>query len=144
MRLWRVAHEQFADLSGIGGLHRPGRWHSIGRPIVYAAEHSALAMLEVRVHLDFSSQFLSKFVMMKIQVQDDVAADAIDAELGNEALSRQLGDAWLADGKTCLCRVQSALAPDAFNYLINPLHPDIGKVSIEAKAPLTFDARLFR
>lgn len=144
MRLWRVAHEKFADLSGVGGLHRPGRWHSVGRPIVYAAEHSALAMLEVRVHLDFSSRFLSKFVMMKIDVLDDMRIDSIDAEPGDESVTRALGDAWLAAAPACVCRVKSALAPDAFNYLINPLHPDIGKVSIEATAPLTFDARLFQ
>lgn len=144
MKLWRVAHEQFADLSGIGGLHRPGRWHSVGRPIVYAAEHSALAMLEVRVHMDLATQFLSKFVMMKISVQDDVQRASFDAESRDEAETRALGDAWLATGLTCICQVKSALAPDAFNYLINPLHRDIGKVSVEAVAPLVFDARLFQ
>jgi RES domain-containing protein len=143
VRLWRVAHEQFADLSGIGGLHRPGRWHSVGRPIVYAAEHSALAMLEVRVHMDLAASYLSRFVMMKISVQDDVRLNSIDLELGDESLTRALGDEWLRASASCICRVKSALAPDAFNYLINPLHPDIGKVSVEAIAPLVFDARLF-
>ena len=144
MKLWRVAHEQFADLSGIGGLRRPGRWHGAGRPIVYAAEHSALAMLEVRVHLDFSSRFLAKFVMMNIDVRDDMRIEFIDSDPGDESAARAHGDAWLAASAACVCRVKSALAPDAFDYLINPLHPDIGKVSIEATAPLTFDARLFQ
>lgn len=144
MRLWRAAHEQFADLSGIGGLHRPGRWHSVGRPIVYAAEHSALAMLEVRVHMDLAASYLSKFVMMKINVQDDLRVDSIDAEPGDESVTRALGDAWLAAAPACVCRVKSALAPDASNYLINPLHPDIGKISIGAIAPMVFDARLFQ
>ena len=144
MKLWRVAHEQFADLSGTGGLHRPGRWHSVGRPIVYAAEHSALAMLEVRVHMDLAASYLSKFVMMKIDVQDDVQVDSIDAEPGDEGATRALGDAWLVAAPTCVCRVRSALAPDAFNYLINPLHLEIGRVNLEAVAPLVFDARLFR
>lgn len=144
MRLWRVAHEQFADLSGIGGLHRPGRWHNIGRPVIYTAEHSALAMLEVRVHMDLRAAQLQKFVMMKIVVQDGVPADVIDIEPGDIAETRVLGDAWLGASSACLCRVKSALAPDAHNYLLNPLHPDIAKVSIEAIAPLVFDARLFQ
>ena len=144
MKLWRVAYEQYADLSGVGGLHRPGRWHSVGRPIVYAAEHSALAMLEVRVHMDLAAAYLSKFIMMKIDLQDDVRLDSIDSEPGDESATRALGDEWLRASATCVCRVKSALAPDAFNYLINPLHPDIGKVTIEAVASLEFDALLFR
>jgi RES domain-containing protein len=144
VKLWRVAYEQFADLSGIGGLHRPGRWHNVGRPIVYAAEHSALAMLEVRVHMDLAASYLSKFVMMKINVQDDLRVDSIDAEPRDEGATRALGDAWLVAAPTGVCRVRSALAPDAFNYLINPLHLEIGKVNLEAVAPLVFDARLFR
>jgi RES domain-containing protein len=144
VKLWRVAYGRYADLSGIGGLHRPGRWHNVGRPIVYAAEHSALAMLEVRVHMDLAAVYLSKFVMMKIDVQDDVRLDSIDSEPGDESETRAFGDEWLRASAACVCRVKSALAPDAFNYLINPLHPDIGKVTIEAVAPLEFDARLFR
>jgi RES domain-containing protein len=144
VKLWRVAYAQYADLSGIGGLNRPGRWHSVGRPIVYAAEHSALAMLEVRVHMDLAATFLSKFVMIKINVQDDAHIGSIDAEPGDESITRTFGDEWLRASAECICRVKSALAPDAFNYLINPLHPDITKISIEAIAPLTFDARLFQ
>jgi RES domain-containing protein len=144
VKLWRVAYEQYADLSGGGGLHRPGRWHSVGRPIVYAAEHSALAMLEVRVHMDLAAAYLSKFVMMKINVQDDARVDSIDAEPGDESITRTLGDEWLRASAACVCRVKSALAPDAFNYLINPMHPDIIKISVEAVGPLVFDARLFR
>ncbi len=101
-------------------------------------------MLEVRVHMDLAAVHLSKFVMMKIDMQDDVRIDSIDAEPGDESVTRALGDAWLAAAPACVCRVKSALAPDAFNYLINPLHPDIGKVSVEAIAPLVFDARLFQ
>jgi RES domain-containing protein len=144
VKLWRVAYEQYADLSGVGGLHRPGRWHNVGRPIVYAAEHSALAMLEVRVHMDLAASYLSKFVMMKINVRDDIRIELIDSDPNDESAARAFGDAWLAASAVCVCRVRSALAPDAFNYLINPLHPDIGSVNIEAVAPLMFDARLFQ
>lgn len=93
--------------------------------------------------MDLSAVFLTKFVMLKINVQDDLQVEFIDDELLDEATTRALGDAWLRSATSCVCRVKSALAPDAFNYLVNPLHPDIGKVSIEAVAPLAFDARLF-
>jgi RES domain-containing protein len=144
VKLWRVAFERHADLSGVGGLHRPGRWHNVGRPIVYAAEHSALAMLEVRVHMDLAASYLSKFVMMKINVPDSVSIETQDSEPTDEAATRRLGDEWLRASATCVCRVRSALAPDAFNYLINPLHPEIGNISVESIASLVFDARMFQ
>jgi RES domain-containing protein len=101
-------------------------------------------MLEVRVHMDLSAVYLSKFVIMKIAVQDDLQVERMNAEPLDEAATRALGDAWLRKSSSSICRVKSALAPDSYNYLINPLHPDAGKISIEAVAPLVFDARLFR
>lgn len=94
--------------------------------------------------MDLAASQLSKFVMMKIDVRDDLRIDYIDANLGDETAARALGDAWLAASAACVCRVRSALASEAFNYLVNPLHPDIDNVIVEAIAPLAFDARLFQ
>ncbi len=50
--VWRICRRPFADLSGEGARLYGGRWNSPGRPLIYAAETAALAVLEVRVHLD--------------------------------------------------------------------------------------------
>jgi RES domain-containing protein len=42
----------FADLIGEGARVAGGRWNSPGRAVVTASETAALAVLEVRVHLD--------------------------------------------------------------------------------------------
>jgi len=49
---WRLCRAPFADLSGEGARLYGGRWNSSGRAMVYAAGDAALAVLEVRVHLD--------------------------------------------------------------------------------------------
>jgi hypothetical protein len=35
------------------------------------------------------------------------------------------------------------VVPQSFNYLINPVHADAGKLSITAEQPFRFDGRLF-
>ena len=52
MELWRLCRRAHADLTGEGAHRVGGRWNNPGRPVVYLAEHPALAALEVPVHLD--------------------------------------------------------------------------------------------
>jgi site-specific recombinase XerC len=44
-----------------------GRWNSVGRAVVYLAEHPALAVLELRVHFDLLP---ADFVLMRVMVPD--------------------------------------------------------------------------
>ncbi|MFZ1772505.1 MAG: RES family NAD+ phosphorylase [Rhizobiaceae bacterium] len=144
MILWRVARRPFADLSGQGGLRHSGRWHSAGRPVVYTAEHPALALLEVRVHLEISPDLIpDDYVMMKIAAPDNLVAAVASVSPFDDAGARKHGDGWLRRGEEALQRVQSALAPESWNVLINPLHPDAGRISVVAVMPFAFDARLF-
>jgi RES domain-containing protein len=39
--------------------------------------------------------------------------------------------------------VPSAIVPAAFNYLLNPLHPDAARISVLARQTAEFDTRLF-
>jgi RES domain-containing protein len=41
-----------------------------------------------------------------------------------------------------LLNVPSAIVPQEFNYLMNPLHPKALKVKIINKSPFSFDERL--
>ena len=144
MIVWRIANASYAALDGLGGLTVPGRWHNSGRPVIYTADSSALSMLEVRVHLDLTAAQLTRFVMLKIEIPDGVSIRTPDADPHDEILARKTGDRWLAERKTAVMQVQSALAPERSNYLINPLNSDAPKIAILAEAPLAFDARLFR
>jgi RES domain-containing protein len=39
-------------------------------------------------------------------------------------------------------KVPSALVPEEFNYLMNPLHSKAGKVKVIKRSPFNFDERL--
>ena len=54
------------------------------------------------------------------------------------------GVAWLTSARSALLRVPSALIPNVANYLVNPLHPDARRLSIQSVARYPFDPRLFK
>jgi len=140
MRVWRVCRRPFADLSGEGARLYGGRWNSSGRPMVYAAEAAALAVLEVRVHLDLDWRVLpDDYVLMAIETGDLVAETLAQTP----ADPRAAGDAWLASGRSALLRAPSFIVPESANVLINPAHPDAARLAVASLRPFAFDARLW-
>jgi RES domain-containing protein len=55
----------------------------------------------------------------------------------------QSGGLWLAALRTVLLRVPSAIVPREANYVINPAHPDAGRIQVMPPDPLVWDPRLF-
>jgi RES domain-containing protein len=141
MQVYRLCRRPYADLSGEGGRLVSGRWHTAGRPVIYTAYEPALAVLEVRVHLDLPFELLpDDYVLMEIEAA--VPFVSVDAFEGG-ADPRAIGDAWLASQTSAMMKVLSVLAPHGWNYLINPRHPDAKKVSISSAKPFNFDPRLW-
>jgi RES domain-containing protein len=151
MRLWRISN--FADLSGEGGRRAEGRWHERGRPVVYLAEHSALALLEVIVHLEIDPEDLPKnYQLLEIEVADAVSVEEFSkSDLDKQApgwefdarISRRLTTPWFAEQRSALLRVPSIVVPHASNFLLNPLHADAADVNIIATTRAEYDHRLF-
>jgi RES domain-containing protein len=126
-------------LSGEGARRFGGRWNSPGRAVVYAADHPALAVLEVRVHLDLPPELLpADYVLMRLSFPAD--AQTLPALPGKP---RDAGDSWLAETRSPVLRVPSVLVPDASNLLLNPAHPGAAGARVEAIDPFAFDPRLW-
>jgi RES domain-containing protein len=151
VRLWRIS--DFADLSGEGGRIADGRWHSVGRPIVYLADHPASALLENLVHLEIDPEDLpDTYQLIEVDVPDTVEMDELDPgkltkandKWRNDlAFTRSQGDAWLSGGRTALLRPPSVMLPKARNVLLNPAHKDAKRVRIVGTARPPYDRRLF-
>ncbi|HEY5302083.1 MAG TPA: RES domain-containing protein [Acetobacteraceae bacterium] len=131
MRVWRLALGRFSELDGEGARQYGGRWNSPGIPMVYAATHLALALLEQLVHLnpDRLPAALRAFAIelsSGVPVEDDVPPTN-DAEA-----SRRYGDAWAASLRSAALIVPSVLVPmklkpgdldtEERNVLLNPRH----------------------
>jgi RES domain-containing protein len=144
MELWRISN--YADLSGIGGLRAAGRWHSQGRRIVYLADHSSSALLEMLVHMD-RDLVPATYQLLRIVVPADIAVETIDVELSADwrsqtLTSREIGDRWLDRSASALLRVPSAISAKGNNYLLNPEHPDAAKIAVAEIIKAPFDPRL--
>ncbi|RMH94440.1 RES domain-containing protein [Lysobacter pythonis] len=148
LRLWRIS--AWPGLSGIGGHHGDGRWHTQPRSVLYAAEHPALAALEVMAHMRLSLANIP--VTLKL-IAIDVGKGALQAappELpdgwqANEPTTQALGNHWLDDGEALLLPLPSAVMPHARNYLVNPAHPQARTHLNEARVePFWFDKRHLR
>jgi RES domain-containing protein len=146
MDLWRLCRRPYADLSGEGARIYGGRWNSPGRPLVYLAEHPALAALEVRVHLDLPFELLpNDYVLVRVALPDSLVT-TIDTPPGETTSVLQTvaaGDAWLAEANSVALRVPSVLMPYAWNVLLNPRHADSDQVSITGIEAFHFDTRLW-
>lgn len=69
---------------------------------------------------------------------------AEDRPPADQAKSAAWGDAWLAEGETALARVPAAVAPHAYNWLLNPAHPEAAGFRIVAAGRWPWDRRLFK
>jgi RES domain-containing protein len=147
MRLWRISNH--ASLSGEGGLHASGRWHTRGRRVVYLADHPASALLEVMVHLEIDPEDLpTHYQLLGIDVPEDVSVMRLaenelpDGWRTQIALTRTRGDEWLRAGTAALLRIPSVIVPDTTNYVLNPAHSEAARISIAPTLRAPFDQRL--
>jgi RES domain-containing protein len=141
MIAWRLCRRPYADLSGEGARQFGGRWNSPGRPVVYLAEHPALAALELRVHLDLPFDLIpGDFVLMRVAVADSLVAQQTPASVATV----EVGNAWLIGSQSAALRVPSVLVPHSWNVLLNPRHPDAMQADILDVEPFGFDPRMWR
>lgn len=163
--LWRLAQD-WVDLetgvrlcvaedfscAGNGAAAVGGRWNSVGRPVIYLADSLALAQLEKRVHTPLRPPRDLVAVEAMLPAAVVAAAETVvlpegwDADNVNWsvgcAVSQHLGDDWLARGSALLLRVPSVVVPVGWNYLLNPAHPDAGRVKTR-RIEYRPDARLW-
>jgi len=149
MICYRLCQRAFVALDGEGARLYGGRWNPKGTRTVYAASSLSLTVLESLVH--WSSSILPhNYVSVAIEVPDDLGTETWDATdlppnwrdtPGPDEL-QSLGKSWLAQRKTAVLVVPSAVVPTEQNVLINPAHPDAKRIRAKKPVAFQFDARL--
>lgn len=149
MLLWRISNH--SSLDGRGGLIADGRWHFQGTPVVYLAESPAGALLEILVHLELDITGLpAGYKLLKIDAPPDVLPEHLNENeipsrwRENPSVTAELGTNWLKLRRAALLRVPSAIVPETFNVVLNPLHPDAAKLKILWHRNYPWDSRLLR
>ena len=149
MILWRVSN--YATLDGEGGLFASGRWHTKRHPVVYCTWSPATALLETLVHIEIDPEDRPERVqIMKIEGPDLLSNERVKATelapdwLTNWNVTQETGDVWLSSRRTLLLEVPCVLAPETWNVLLNPLHPQASQLKIIDVYEHPLDARFFR
>lgn len=150
LTLWRIAKTRHAATAfdGEGARQNGGRWNSVGVRVAYASQSAALACLEVMVGLQKSS-LLSAYSLLSARV-DEARVEILPAEALPENWrnhppapeSQAIGDRWVAEQRSLVLRVPSAIIDGEYNYLLNPAHRDFKTVTISAPVPFAIDPRL--
>ena len=150
MQVWRLTKPLYAPgLDGLGAKRYGGRWNSVGRAVVYCSTSLALSCLEAFVHVPPSMRSSDKMppqTAVRLRLPDGLAmetvawADLPDAPRIEDY--REIGDAWIDRGETLALVVPSLVIPPERNVLLNPAHPAMRDVVLEAQEPFRFDRRL--
>jgi RES domain-containing protein len=147
---WRLVKWRFANTAfdGEGARLYGGRWNSPGTQIAYASESIALATLEVLVHLQVST-VLPAYALASIRFPDnlvemlDTSALPINwKQFPAPPEMQAIGDDWIKAARSAILCVPSAVVPSAYNFLLNPAHPNFTQVVVEPPEPYEFDPRL--
>ena len=151
--VWRLTAPRYAEraYTGEGARLYGGRWNHPGTPIVYASDTLSLAALEYFIHLEPDI------------APDHLAARAaeIPADLRIPVLSladlpagwrtfpaperlKDLGTGWARSRVSAVLSVPSTVSPHERNVLLNPLHPDFGKIRLLPPEDFSFDPRMWK
>jgi RES domain-containing protein len=123
-----------------GSFLYPGRWHSRGTRVVYAAEHASLAVLETLIHA--GGRKIPPRAMARIVVPDSVVVES--AGWIDPPGSQRFGDAWVKEKRSAVLRVPSAAVNRMeSNFLFNPAHADFARIVQQGSEGFPFDPRFF-
>ncbi|MBP7335751.1 MAG: RES family NAD+ phosphorylase [Niveispirillum sp.] len=137
---WRICRAPFADLSGEGARLYGGRWNQSGLPLVYLAETAALAVLEVRVHLDLPPDLLPDDYVLSTVTLAGLTVEHV-GDLPSDTAA--FGTHWLRSARTPVLSVPSLIVPESRNLLLNPAHPEANGARITGSRAFSFDRRLW-
>lgn len=152
MLIYRIDRKkrQRDTLSGIGAEIYGGRWNLPGTRAVYCAGSRSLAILEMLVHMDMK-HVPNDRIMVKIEVLDEISIPYQDRELlpanwekfpYTHASQRVFTDWIQREGTGPVLALPSAVVPEEWNFIINPLHQDMAKIKVVEVKPLVIDERL--
>lgn len=150
--VYRAVRQKYAGqpLDTMGTWLNGGRWNPPGVGILYTAEHAALALIEILVHMpQVPYADLPSFRLFSLDIPDNsvrvMTANDLPAYWQDNSYSRSqfiLAD-WLTQPDVLALGVPSSVTPDGINYLLHSAHSDYAKIKVIEEKPLLIDPRLW-
>ncbi|WP_018622238.1 RES family NAD+ phosphorylase [Spirosoma luteum] len=150
--VYRVVRQKYADrpLDVMGTWLNGGRWNPPGVGILYTAEHPALALVEILVHMpQVPYSELPTYRLFTLEIPDQnqrvLTAEELPAYWSENTYGRSqtiLRD-WLAKPDVLALGVPSSVMPDGINYLLHPTHPTYSSIRVVEEKALVIDRRIW-
>lgn len=140
MIAFRMHGPAYDPFDSTGALLYPGRWHSAGTRVIYAAQHASLAALETLIHA--GGRKIPPRVLTRIRIPDNVAIEsAAWIELPD---SQEFGDRWVRERRSAVLRVPSiAVNRMESNFVLNPSHAHFGRIEHDGPEEFLFHPGFF-
>jgi RES domain-containing protein len=144
---YRLHSSRYPASNGRGAAINGGRWNPKGIEVIYAAASRPAAILEVLVHYAvLPRDFVMTLIFMPdqlsiIEVPEHVLTPGWDQPIPIPA-TQEYGRQWIANSRSAVLRVPSAVVTSEWNYLLNVLHPDFRAIMFGPSEPFRFDPRL--
>lgn len=151
--VYRVVRQKYANqpLDVTGTRLNGGRWNPVGVGILYTAEHPALALVEILVHMpQVPYAELPDYRLFSLEIPDESRRILRAAQLPpfwNENVysrSQTILAEWLARPDVLGLGVPSSIMPDGINYLLHPVHAAYESIRVVEEKALMIDPRLWR
>jgi RES domain-containing protein len=115
--------------------------------MIYTSEHQSLAALELLVHFDPESEMQLKAFLLEFddRLVEQLSPRALPPDWRQSppgGATMGLGDMWMREKRSAVLAVPSAIVPAETNFLLNPLHPEFGKIRIHKPKEFILDPRL--
>lgn len=153
MIVYRIAKKKNRsnDLSGTGAFNEGGRWNNVGVYALYTSESRALATLEILVHVE-ESELPPNLFIMTIEIDDSAPIYEVkDSELPKDWRQpgsidlKTIGDKLFKENQYIGLKARSAVMPDEYNYILNPLYPGYNNlVKVTSIEDLSVDGRFLK
>jgi RES domain-containing protein len=138
-RLYRAAHGP--GLDGAGGLYAAGRWHRLGRRVVYFGASPAIVVLEKLAHVN-PAALPGDLLLGQFDGELSVESATEPVDVSDTVACRTCGERFLEGARACALRVPSVVLPEEANYLVNALHPEAVGIRLVSQRSFFFDERL--
>lgn len=148
INLFRISACRYInDFSGTGAATYGGRWHSKGTHVLYTAATPSLALLESVVHI--GRIIAADYCLLSLSIPDDSILSYEEDRLPEHWRSypspdelKAIGDIFINANKFLALKIPSALMPEEYNYLLNPVHKDFSKIKVLFSRKVMIDSRL--
>jgi RES domain-containing protein len=149
MIVYRIGRTKYAnDLTGEGARLNGGRWNLKLTPCLYTSESRSLSVLEytVNVNIEDIPRALS---MTTLEIPEKGILNLTVSDLPGDwraspapASTKEFGTDLLKKAEYPIIKIPSAIIPDEYNYLINPIHRGSLNVSIIDIRDFVYDVRI--